>query len=369
MRFRFLLALNYADLIRSHQDPAQIAGSFRLRASVAAVERIGIGHINDSYRVRTDDGRLFLLQRINTGIFHDPERLMENIVKVIGHLSQRCDSDRERRVLTLISTADGQPYFEFEGAFWRMYVFIDGTYIHRAVQGPNESRTAGRAFGRFQAMLHDLSPQSLHETIEGFHDTPARFEVFEKAVEVDAVFRVRECESEIQFAMDRWTLSRELVDQCLPTRIAHNDAKISNVLLDSKTDEALCVVDLDTVMAGSSLFDFGDMMRTMTTGKDEDEADSASVKVQTELFRALVEGYLSETHSFLTEDERRLLVTSGMVITYEQGLRFLTDYLSGDVYYRQSFPTQNLTRARAQFALLASMENERSTLEQIVRSL
>ncbi|MCW5945444.1 MAG: aminoglycoside phosphotransferase family protein [Fimbriimonadales bacterium] len=356
-------------MIRSHQDPAQIAGNFRLCAPVVAVERVGIGHINDSYRVRTGDGRLFLLQRINTGIFHDPEKLMDNIVRVIDHLAQRCESERDRRVLTLVPTANGHPFFEFESAFWRMYVFIDGTYIHRAVQGPGESRTAGRAFGRFQAMLHDLSPQSLHETIEGFHDTPARFEVFEKAVEVDAFLRVRECETEIQFAMDRATLSSELVKQGLPTRIAHNDAKISNVLLDTDTDEALCVVDLDTVMAGSSLFDFGDMIRTMTTGKDEDEADYASVRIQTELFRALVEGYLSEANAFLTEDERRLLVTSGMVITYEQGLRFLTDYLSGDVYYRQSFPSQNLQRARAQFALLASMELERSKLEQIVRNV
>ncbi len=367
----FLLELNYSVLLRSQLDPSHVASHFLLDSRIHSAEQVAAGHINDSYRVLTEDGGQYLLQRINTAIFRDPVRLMENIERVLDHLSAKCESERERRVLRLIPTAAGGFCYEREDTFWRMYWFIDGTYIHRAVEGPHEARTAGAAFGRFQAMLADLPPHLLNETIPGFHDTPSRFQLFEEAVAGDAFRRASECAPEISFAMSRQPLAEWLVNAGppLPVRIAHNDAKISNILFDSETHEALCVVDLDTVMPGTSLYDVGDMMRSMTTGRDEDERDLSLVNVRLDLFKALAEGYLSQMADRLLTSERELLVSSGMVITYEQGIRFLTDYLNGDVYYRQAFPAQNLQRTRAQFALLKSMEDHCAEMESLVASI
>lgn len=356
-----------------NSEVAAAANAFELPGPVAEVQPVPVGHINACHRVRCDmpDGPvLFMLQRINTGVFRRPVEMMENIARVTEHMRAKLSAsgvtDVERRVLRLVSArGGGWLHVDAAGASWRMYRFIRAR-VEECVETPQQAEAAGRAFGAFARLLADLPPPRLHETIAGFHHTPLRFEALERAIAADACGRVRDVRAEIEFLRAR----RPLADALLalqragqvPERVVHNDAKLSNVLLDPQSGGPLGVVDLDTVMPGLALFDFGDMVRSMTCRAAEDEPDAARVECDVALFSGLVRGYLAEMGSLLTRAERSHLVTAGQVITLEQAVRFLVDYLCGDAYYRTSRPGQNLDRARAQLALLASLERRSAEL-------
>ncbi len=338
-----------------------VANRFAEGGTVAAMERLGGGHIHESFvvTIRQFAGeRRLLLQRINTRVVAEPNRLRQNVERVTSHV---------RGGLSLVRADDGSTVVrDDEGGCWRAYRYIEGVRSFEAPETPEMAYRAARAFGEFQRALVDLPGPRLHETIPGFHDTPARYAAFERAVERDAVGRAAGARPEILQALDR----RELADALqalfrsgeIPERVVHNDAKMANVLFDAVSGEAVCVVDLDTVMPGLALYDFGDMARSMASPAVEDERDLARVVARPEFFRALARGYLDGAGPLVSAAESRLLVTAAKVITYEQALRFLSDYLEGDRYYPVAHPGQNLDRARTQLALLQSFDRQEDSL-------
>lgn len=347
-------------------DLAAIGGAFDLPGTFIAAERYGSGHINDTYAARfrhADVERRYILQRINPQVFHDAGAVMENVDRVLAHLRSKLANhpDAARRALTLVPTRNGERAFrDSDGATWRCYHFIGGASSHDILTRPDQARQAAAAFGAFQRQLLDLPGPRLRETLPDFHNTPRRLDALARAVADDRVGRARACGREIDFALARSTLAGELVKRhaagLLPERITHNDTKLNNVLLDDVTGEGLCVIDLDTVMPGLALYDFGDMVRTAVSAAPEDADDLDAITVRMPFYAALVEGYLSSAGSFLTRDERACLALSGRLITYEIGLRFLTDHLQGDVYFQIHRPAHNLIRARAQFRLVEAIE-------------
>jgi Ser/Thr protein kinase RdoA (MazF antagonist) len=314
----------------------------------------GSGHINDTHVVRyRAGGRVvrFVHQRINEAVFPDPASLMENIERVTAHQRRKlreAGADQiERRVLE-----------------------VEGARTYDQVASTAQAREAARAYGVFQRHLADLPAPPLNETIPDFHHTRRRFEALLDAVRRDPHGRVRAARAEIAFIEARAELVDRLLDLArsgaMPERVTHNDTKINNVLLDDRTGEGLCVLDLDTVMPGLALYDFGDLVRTAATRAAEDERDLAKAQVELELFEALVEGYLAETGPLLTQAELDQLAFSGVLITLEMSMRFLTDHLEGDTYFKIHRPAHNLERCRAQLRLLESMEAQRDALEAVV---
>lgn len=346
--------------------------AFEIHGTLLSIERYGSGHINDSYCAAFDiagSTTRFLIQRINRRIFKQPQLLMENIHRVTSHLAAqlRDDPDRERRVLTLLPARDGNLWhMDREGEFWRAYWFVEKAHTYDTIQSPEQAFHAAKAFGRFQRMLVTLPSPRLHETIPDFHSTPKRLESFLRAVEADPRNRASEARGEIAYALEHQALASTLTDANLPERTIHADTKINNVLLDDATGEGLCVIDLDTVMPGLSLYDFGDMVRTATSPAAEDERDLSKVTMQLPMFEALVRGYLVSTADFLSAQEKTLLVEAGKLITYEQGLRFLTDFLLGDPYYKIARETHNLDRCRTQFRLLESIAGQEDKMQRFV---
>lgn len=350
-------------------SPRDHAEQFDLPGPVHAVERHPGGHINRSYLVACDGtNERFLMQRINAEVFPDPLRVMDNVARVTGHVTARRGG--RDPFLQLLPTRDGRPFLTDEGGVvWRTYHYIEGAMMRESAATPAEAAEAGRAFGEFQALLADLPEPRLHEVIRDFHVTPRRYARFHELLAADASGRAAGCGEEIAFALSQEPLAGRLVDAMragrIPERAVHNDAKMSNVLLDRSSGQALCVVDLDTVMPGSPLYDFGDMMRTMLCPAPEDETDLAQVVVRSDMFEALVSGYLGAARDILNDEECAHLVFSGILITLETGVRFLADHLNGDRYFGADRPGQNLDRARCQFALVRSMQERRAELESI----
>lgn len=365
------------DVATSH-DPRQIVRQFDVAGEAASITPLRGGHIHESYVARIEaasGSRRFVLQRINTSVFADVEVLMNNVARVTDHLRRKLQDlntpDLDRRMLSFVPTQAGLlTHRAPDGSCWRMMRFIERSTAIEFPRSPADAECAGRAFGAFHDLLADLPPPALHETIPHFHDTPRRVSAMEQAIAVDSQNRAHAARAEIEFALSRRSLADDLIEPLrrgeLPRRVVHNDAKLSNVLLDTASGEPLCVVDLDTVMPGTVLFDFGDMMRTMLCPAAEDEHDLSKARVDLELFAGLARGYLAATRNLLTPAERGLLVTAGLVITYEQGIRFLTDYLRGDQYYQTTRPGQNLDRCCMQFALLTQLEQHRADLESVV---
>jgi aminoglycoside phosphotransferase (APT) family kinase protein len=303
---------------------------------------------------------------------------MENMARVTRHVAARLArdpvADPERRVLTLVPTREGATHHrEPDGEVWRLVVWIEGTRSREQAETPAEAGATARAFGRFLRQLADLPQPPLHETIPGFHDTPSRFAALEAAVAADAAGRVAEARPAIAALLDRRSLAHALADRVaageIETRTTHNDAKMANVLFDAETGEPLCVVDLDTVMPGLVLHDFGDMVRSMASGTPEDGTDLERVSVRLPVFEALAHGFVEASGDTLSSLERSLLPVAGRVITLEQAARFLTDHLEGDPYYRISRAGQNLDRARAQLRLLEALEACDPELQRIVAAL
>lgn len=354
--------------------------AFALQGEVVAAVPHGSGHINDTFAVTVSQAGTpvrYVFQRINQRIFTHVPALMDNIVRVTSHqrtrLAATVTPDASRRALTVVPARDGQPFVRDEqGAWWRAYLFIEHALTYDKIESTDQARTAARAFGEFQRLLADLPGGRLHETIPNFHDTPRRYANFEAAAQADSVGRASTCADDLAFARSRAPLARKLADLLdaglVPERVTHNDTKLNNVMLDNATGEGVCVIDLDTVMPGLSLYDFGDMVRSATNAAAEDEADLTRVVARPEIFAALAEGFLAGAGSALNDVERAHLVTAGQVITYEIGLRFLTDHLQGDVYFKIKRAGHNLDRARNQFALLRSMEAQSAAFERIVDS-
>ncbi|MDR3741717.1 MAG: aminoglycoside phosphotransferase family protein [Terracidiphilus sp.] len=355
-------------------DLAAITQVFQIPGPFVSAEPWGSGHINDTFRITTAPGgqsHHSILQRINHRVFRDPVALMRNVERVTGHLIAKVASlpDAARRVVTLIPTRTGAAYHvDADGNTWRAYTFISGTRSYDQVESPDQAFQAARAFGEFQQLLADLPAPPLAETIPNFHHTPARFQQFQQALAADAANRAAHCRTEIDFALARESFASALVRAGLPSRVTHNDTKLNNVLFDEATGQALCVIDLDTVMPGLAAYDFGDLVRTSTSPAAEDERDLSKVVFQLPLFEALARGYLASA-TFLTKEERALLPTGGILITFETGLRFLADHLNGDTYFKIHRENHNLDRARTQFKLVAEMESQLPALEQLVASL
>lgn len=357
-----------------HDFPA-LCREFPFRGEFLSARPHGNGHINETYAVTLRESGVpvrYILQRINHRIFRDVPRLMDNIARVSAQVSTKVRSEPPLQALTLIHTRRGETFhLDATGGHWRAYVFVEGASTHDVVSRPELARAAAFAFGRFQQQLADLPGPRLHETIPHFHDTRRRFSALERATATDPAGRAAASRAEIEFARQR----EPFVDTLLnlqrqgdaPERITHNDTKANNVMLDDATGEAVCVIDLDTVMPGLSLYDFGDMVRSATNAAAEDETDLSRVHARLPIFDALVSGYLAATRALLTPAEISHLVRAGQLMTFEVGVRFLTDHLEGDVYFRIKRPGHNLDRARNQFALVASMEAQREQMEAIVR--
>lgn len=359
----------------SKEDHVRAAAQqFAIRGEYLGAQPYGSGHINDTYRVTFKNGGepfCHILQRINHNVFKQPDALMENIQRVTAHLADQVvdDPDRSRRVLKLIPARDGRAWHvDAEGNHWRAYYYISRARTYDVVENAEQGFQAARAFGRFQQMLAGLPAPRLHDTIPDFHNTPKRFKALLESIEADATGRSILAKPEIEFAVAHQSMVNVLVDANLPERVTHNDTKFNNVMLDDATGEGICVIDLDTVMPGLAPYDFGDMVRTTTSPAQEDERDLSLVTMQFSMFEALVRGYLSSAGEFLSPDEKRLLAFSGKLITFEIGIRFLTDYLAGDTYFKVHREGHNLDRCRTQFKLVESIEQQEERMARLVES-
>lgn len=357
---------------------AAVARAFPLLGAYRGGGPYGSGHINDTFAVTFDQAGTvvrYILQRINARVFADVPALMDNIARVADHVAGHADRsgqpDAIRQALRLVTTRDGRPFHrDDEGGCWRCYLFIERARTYDVIETPAQAAEAAAAFGRFQHLLVDLPGPRLHETIPDFHHTRRRFDRLQRAVAADAHGRSAAARAGIDFAAAREPMVDVLLRLrergSIPERITHNDTKLNNVMLDDATGTGLCVIDLDTVMPGLALYDFGDLVRSATNPAAEDERDTARVVVRLDVFEALVGGYLATAGPFLTPAEIGHLVFAGRLITFEIGLRFLTDFLEGDVYFKTSRPGQNLDRARNQFALLRSMERAEPAMAALV---
>ena len=333
------------------------------------------GNINNTYHLQYASGgaiRHYILQSVNTYVFHDPYAVMENIERITSHLRAKflaAGEDPSRRVLEIIPTTDGRSLFN-TGGYWRADRYIENATAYDAVTRPMQFEQAGHAFGEFQRLLCDFPASELHTTIPDFHNTTKRFYAFVRAVSEDKAGRVRELEPEIEFMFDRrramGSIVRELDRGTLPLRVTHNDTKINNVMIDNDTDRAVCVIDLDTVMPGSALYDYGDAIRFGASTAAEDEEDLSKIALDMDKFALFTRGFLSEVDGFLTPHEIDLLPLGMRVITCELAMRFLTDYIEGDLYFKVKSPHHNLIRARAQMRLLEDMEAKADAVQAFI---
>jgi len=339
----------------------------------ADLEPHGDGHINTTY---IDKNRQYILQRINTDVFTDPDRLMKNIDAVTAFLRQKLEKtngDPERETLTVVPVLDGNLCYKAEdGSVWRVYRFVRDTYSVTVSRDPRELYEAGRAFGSFQRLLADFPAGELYESIADFHNTKKRVENLKQAVRNDPVGRANGVKREIDLFLSHEGKASVVTDGIekgeIPLRVTHNDTKINNVLFDRHTKKAICVVDLDTVMPGSALYDFGDAVRSGAATAKEDETDLSLVKIDLERFEGFAKGFLSQTRQTLTERELALLPFSAWLMTYECGCRFLTDYINGDTYFRIHREGQNLDRARCQLALAEDIERNLDKMKKLIKA-
>lgn len=343
---------------------------FQVTGTPISFERYGNGHINETYLVRTDAGEPYILQKINHRVFRDVPQLMRNIGLVTRHLSNK--EHDPRRVLTLVPALNGTDFWPSpEGDFWRAYVFVKDSICLERAESADDFRESAAAFGQFQNLLSDFPSASLHETIKDFHHTPKRYDAFAHAVARDTVDRVKQAEPEIAFAMERRDSARLMTDMMargdLPLRVTHNDTKLNNVMLDALTRQALCVIDLDTVMPGLAGNDFGDSIRFGASTAAEDEKDLSRVTMSLPLYQAYANGFLGACGGRLTSNEIETLPEAARLMTLECGVRFLADYLSGDTYFHIQRPEHNLDRCRTQFKLVGDMEQKMDVMHRIIR--
>ena len=358
-------------------DLQEMTGHFRLDGEYLRGAPVKAGHINDTYTscFRTTAGIVrYIHQRINPEVFKEPEKLMENIERVTRYARERIiasGGDARRETLTLLPTVDGRSSYKTpEGEYWRSYVFIEGARTYDKVENLQHVYNAAKAFGKFQKMLSLLPGGRLHETIPYFHHTRKRFDAFCGALQADARNRAVSVRAEIDFVLERESEVSIIVGLLegdkIPERVTHNDTKLNNVMIDDKTGEGICVIDLDTVMPGSALYDFGDSVRIGASTAAEDERDLSKVSMELGLFDCLARGYLDAARDFLTPAEMDYLAFSAKLMTLECGMRFLTDYLSGDIYFKIHREAHNLDRCRTQFKMVADMEEMMDRMNAII---
>ncbi|MDD4539163.1 MAG: phosphotransferase [Lentisphaeria bacterium] len=363
----------------TNSKASEAAGQFALYGDILDAEPYGNGHINDTYLLRCRQAGTvvrYILQRLNTAIFREPEKLMGNVSRVLAHCSARLagQADASRRALTLVPAHDGRPFWrDAEGGCWRCYLFIEGAKSYDILETPAQAFAAAEAFGGFLALLADIGGERLQETIPHFHDTPSRLAAFDAALAADSRNRAALAKNEIAFVAATRHIAPRLLDLqaagAIPERITHNDTKLNNVMLDDVSGAGICVIDLDTVMPGQSLFDFGDLVRTSVSPAAEDERDLRKVQLRQDVFAALVRGYLKGCDGCLTKTEVELLPFAGQLITFEIGLRFLTDFLQGDVYFKTHRDGHNLDRCRTQFRLVQLLREHEGALQKVVAAL
>ena len=358
-------------------DIKDIVQHFKFEGDFSSAISYGTGHINDTYIACFEDNRLtqrYILQRINHHIFLNPEGMMKNIEAVTAHLGRRIKTaggDPQREALTLIPTVEGNSFLLTEqGDYWRAYLFINNARTYEVVDNLDHVYNAAKAFGNFQNLLSDYPSGSLIETIPYFHNTRKRFRTFIEVVERDEKNRAKSSESEIEFVLQREKETSVLIDMLargeLPERITHNDTKFNNVMIDDETGAGVCVIDLDTVMPGLSLYDFGDAIRSLANSAAEDEQDLSQVQFDSEIYEHYTHGYLDAVGNLLTETEIEYMPFSAILMTLECGMRFLADHLQGDTYFKIHRENHNLDRCRTQFKLVADMEEQFDEMVRIV---
>ncbi len=361
----------------SQDDFREICSKFVIYGDFLVAVPFGTGHINDTFQLTYDQGggRLhYVLQRINHSVFKNPVHVMENVDRVTKHLLGKIHAGRaetKKRTIRLLRTFSNLPYVQdSRGAFWRAYVFVENARSYDVLETTEQAYRTAHAFGEFQNDLTDLPGPRLHETIPNFHNTPKRVEQLEEAIQEDRVGRAGGVKREIDFIMKRRSDTEKLLrlnaEGAIPERITHNDTKVNNILIDDLSGEGLCVIDLDTVMPGLALYDFGDMVRAGTSPAEEDEVDLRKVGMRFEMFEAMFNGFTASAGNFLTPAERENLPFAGKLITLETGIRFLTDYINGDIYFKTRRPNHNLDRCRNQFRLVESIEQQMNRMMELV---
>ena len=365
-------------MAKAEEYISEVLQAFDFGAPVVGAVRYGQGHINDTFVVHTQPEhiccRRFILQRISAAAFHHPDQLMENITGVtefLGREIEKNGGDREREAMRVVRTRTGGTYYtDSAGSAWRLYPFVEGTVCYQMAETPELFAASGRAFGRFQRLLRDYPAHTLYETIPHFHDTEDRLAQLKAAVAADSMGRASECREEIRFVLDREAdcsvALQALRDGLLPLRVTHNDTKLNNVLLDKDTGEGVCIIDLDTVMPGLSINDFGDSIRFGANHSAEDETDLTKVNLDLGLFEVYTKAFLEGAGGTLTKEEIAFLPWGAKLMTLECGMRFLTDYLAGDQYFHISRDRQNLDRCRTQCKLVSDMEEHWEELAAIV---
>ncbi len=339
----------------------------------AVIDPYGNGHINDTYLC--DNAPRYILQRINHNVFASPENLMENIANVTKFLKEKikeAGGNPDRETLTVIPTIDGKNYYKDEnGNYFRMYIYIEDSMSFDTVEDPIQLFHAGKSFGKFQNMLNDYPADTLYETIVDFHNTPVRVKQLEEAIKNNKAGRLDSVKAEVEFALEYSKYASTIVDAMkegtVPLRVTHNDTKLNNILFDKDTREAVCVIDLDTVMPGSMLYDFGDAMRFGAASGAEDEVDLSKIWFDVEKFEQFTKGFVGEMKETITKRELELLPLSALILTYECGIRFLADYLNGDTYFKIHREGHNLDRCRTQFKLVHDIESKLDVLADIVK--
>ena len=356
----------------------EIVPKFAIEGTLTEAVPYGSGHINDTVRLTCalENGgqKRYILQRMNDGIFKNPVELMENVMNVTSFLRKKIverGGDPERETLNVIRTVDGDNFLKDEdGDFWRMYIFIENATSFDMVRTPEDFYNSAVSFGNFQLLLQDYPAATLHETIPNFHNSVSRFADFKKAVEEDVCGRAKEVQDEIRFVMEREADTHVICDALangeIPLRVTHNDTKLNNIMIDNETGKGICVIDLDTVMPGSALYDYGDSIRFGASTGAEDEKNLELINCDMGLFEIYTKGYVEGCGGSLTEKEIRMLPMGAKLMTLECGMRFLADYLQGDVYFKIHRPEHNLDRARTQFKLVADMEKKWDEMAGIV---
>lgn len=355
-----------------------ISSNFNIQGTFLSGKPYGSGHINDTFVVtfrKFDKNIRYLYQKVNSNVFPNSKVLMNNISCITSHLYKKAiiagDINAFRTCLQLVPVDNGQNfYIDLDNNLWRVFNFIENSKTYDIVENDTQVFEAGKAFGKFQRELIDLPGKCIQQTISDFHNTKKRYENLKIAIKNNICNRAIYCIKEIEFAITYKNIVSVIVDSIsngkIPERIVHNDTKLNNVLLDKETGKGLCVIDLDTVMQGSILYDFGDLVRTSTTYAAEDEKELSKVSIQIDLFEALICGYLSEVNSFITPLERNLLVLASKLMTFENGIRFLTDFLNNDIYFKTHYKNQNLQRTQVQFKLVQSIENNEVHMMKII---